>query len=189
MANHDLSCLFNTDIRNEAYDSTASEEHLRQGMKRIVPALIGVAIIATTTGAEGMKPVKEEMMMIAHGTFEVKMTPRPEESAGGSFGQFFLDKKFQGDLDGASKGHMLASGGPPSSYGGYVALEQVTGTLGGKRGSFVLMHRGTMGAGSAQIDVSVVPGSGAGELKGISGTMKIIIEGSKHSYEFSYVLL
>jgi len=153
----------------------------------MVLALIGVAIIAITTRAESMKPVKEEMM-IARGTFEVKMTPRPEESAGGSFGQFFIDKKFQGDLDGVSNGHMLASGGPPSKSGAYVALEQVTGMLNGKHGSFVLMHRGTMNDGAAHLDVAVVPGSGTGDLKGIAGTMTIIIEGGKHSYEFSYVL-
>jgi len=160
---------------------------MTQGMKRIVLALAGVVVIATTTGARSMKPEKEAMM-IARGTFEVKMTPGPEESAGGSFGQFFIDKKFQGDLDGVSKGHMLASGGPPAKSGAYVALEQVTGTLNGKRGSFVLMHRGTMNDGDAHLDVAVVPGSGTDDLKGIAGTMTIIIEGGKHSYEFSYGL-
>jgi hypothetical protein len=83
---------------------------------------------------------------------------------------------------------MLASGGPPSRSGGYVALEQVTGILNGKRGSFVLLHRGTMNEGSNQLDVTVVPGSGTGELAGISGTMTIVIEGAKHFYEFFYTL-
>ncbi|WP_083808415.1 DUF3224 domain-containing protein [Granulicella tundricola] len=36
--------------------------------------------------------------------------------------------------------------------------------------------------------VTVVPGSGTGELVGLSGTMKIVIEGGKHSYVFDYLL-
>ncbi|MGH9845701.1 MAG: DUF3224 domain-containing protein [Blastocatellia bacterium] len=33
-----------------------------------------------------------------------------------------------------------------------------------------------------------VPDSGTDELAGIAGAMTIIIEGSKHSYEFEYTL-
>jgi hypothetical protein len=36
--------------------------------------------------------------------------------------------------------------------------------------------------------VTVVPDSGTGELAGISGTMTIVIEGSKHSYVLEYRL-
>jgi hypothetical protein len=123
--------------------------------------------------------------MTAIGTFEVKMTPQP---ADGSFGRFTFDKSFEGDLKAVSKGEMLASGGPPSKSGAYVALEQVTGMLGGRRGSFVLVHRGTMSDGTDQLEVTVVPGSGTEELAGISGAMKIKREGGKHAYEFSYTL-
>ena len=159
---------------------------MTQGIKRIMAAL-AVSAIAATAIAETVKPVKEGTMT-AHGTFEVKMVPQPADSTGGSFARFLLDKKFQGDLEAVSKGQMLASGGPPSSSGGYVALEEVTGTLHGKRGSFVLIHRGTMTNRSSRIDVTVVPDSGTGELAGIAGAMTLIVEGSKHSYEFSYVL-
>ena len=72
--------------------------------------------------------------------------------------------------------------------GGYVAMERFTGTLNGKRGSFSLQHHGTMGGGKFEINVYVVPGTGSGELAGISGTLKIIIEGGKHFYEFEYSL-
>lgn len=51
------------------------------------------------------------------------------------------------------------------------------------------MHNGTMRkGGDFVLNVSVVPDSGTGELKGISGTMKIVIEGRNHMYEFSYTL-
>jgi hypothetical protein len=32
----------------------------------------------------------------------------------------------------------------------------------------------------------VVPDSGTGDLAGLSGSLNIIIEGGKHSYEFDY---
>lgn len=127
--------------------------------------------------------------MTARGTFDVKMSPQPpDDGSGGSFGRFFLDKTFHGDLEATSKGQMLSSGDPSSGSGAYVALELVTGTLSGKQGSFVLVHRGTMRGGEYRLDVSTVPGSGIGDLAGIDGTMTILIEGSKHSYVFSYTL-
>jgi uncharacterized protein DUF3224 len=43
-----------------------------------------------------------------------------------------------------------------------------------------------MRKGVSTMAVTVVPDSGTGELSGISGTMSIIIEGSKHSYAFEY---
>jgi hypothetical protein len=36
--------------------------------------------------------------------------------------------------------------------------------------------------------MTVVPDSGAGDLVGLAGTMAIIVEGGKHSYEFDYTL-
>jgi hypothetical protein len=39
--------------------------------------------------------------------------------------------------------------------GAYVAFELVTGTLNGKKGSFILQHKGTMRKGSYFMDVTV----------------------------------
>lgn len=125
--------------------------------------------------------------MIALGTFDVKMTPQPtDDSIAGPFGLLFLDKKFKGDLSAVSKGQMLGAKTAIEGSGAYVALEQVTGTLGGKKGSLILRHCGAMQKGSFNMDVTVVPDSGTDELTGIAGTMKIMIEGGKHSYEFTY---
>ena len=71
---------------------------------------------------------------------------------------------------------------------GYVALERVTGSLNGKKGSFVLQHNGTMKQGVSTMIVTVVPDSGTEELTGLSGTMEIIIEGKVHSYILEYTL-
>jgi hypothetical protein len=132
---------------------------------------------------------QKETTMTARGTFDVKVTPQPQDdSAGGPFGRLFLDKQFHGDLQGAGKGQMLAAGTAVEGSGAYVAFELVTGGLNGKRGSFILQHKGTMRKGVYAMSVTVVPDSGTDELAGIAGAMTIIIEGGKHSYEFEYTL-
>ncbi|MEP7325788.1 MAG: DUF3224 domain-containing protein [Gemmatimonadota bacterium] len=127
--------------------------------------------------------------MTARGTFDVKVIPQAaDDSAGGPFGRLFLDKQFHGDLDGISKGQMLGAMSAVEGSGGYVALELVSGTLNGRKGTFVLQHNGTMQKNVANMIVNVVPDSGTGELTGLAGTMTIIIEGGKHSYVLEYTL-
>ena len=53
----------------------------------------------------------------------------------------------------------------------YVTLMQITGRIGGRSGGFVLRGEGTYDGRTASGTSSVVPGSGTGELAGISGTM------------------
>ena len=126
----------------------------------------------------------------ASGTFEVRMSPQaPDDGAEGvGIGRMLIDKRFEGDLEATSKGQMLAARAPVSNSAGYVALEQVTGKLGGRSGTFLLQHSGTMTRGAPRLNVSVVPDSGTGELEGLSGTMDIIIDEEGHSYVFDYAL-
>ncbi len=62
------------------------------------------------------------------------------------------------------------------------------GTLRGKPGSFLLLHRGVMTRGTPDLLVTIIPDSGTGELAGIAGTLTIIIEKGKHSYLLDYTL-
>ncbi len=126
----------------------------------------------------------------ATGTFEVDLTPvdSAEEDGGVTRGRFSMEKRFEGDLEGTSRGEMLAARTPVESSAGYVALERVTGTLDGRRGSFVLQHSGTMDRGEQRLSVTVVPDSGTGELEGIAGSMTISIENGTHRYELEYGL-
>jgi hypothetical protein len=126
----------------------------------------------------------------AEGSFDVKMTPLATDDvlAGTEIGRFSLVKQYHGDLEATAKGLMLSAGDPKSGNAGYVAIEQVTGTLGGHTGSFALQHFGAMQGGSFKLTVEVVPGSGTGELAGIGGTLTIIIVAGKHSYTFDYML-
>ncbi|MGD9563711.1 MAG: DUF6265 family protein [Pyrinomonadaceae bacterium] len=129
-------------------------------------------------------------MMIAKGEFAVKVTPVADDAgtAADGIGRLSLNKTFSGDMAGTSKGQMLGASNESQTVGGYVAMETFTGTLAGRKGSFILQHNGTMNSGQFSMHVEVVPGSGKGELAGIAGKLKIIIEGKKHLYELEYSL-
>jgi hypothetical protein len=123
----------------------------------------------------------------AKGTFTVDVrtiAPAPPEG----LSRFSIDKQIHGDLEGTSKGEMLSGGDPKQGVAGYVAMELVTGTLQGKKGSFALQHTATMDQSGQKMSVVVVPGSGTSELKGISGRFDIQIANGQHSYDFEYTL-
>jgi hypothetical protein len=128
--------------------------------------------------------------MHAHGNFEVKMSPQPAEETVGdvSIGRMALDKRYHGDLDATGLGQMLATGTAVQGSAGYVAMERVTGTLGGRRGAFNLQHSGTMTRGAPNLSIGVVPDSGTDELEGLAGTLAITIADGKHFYDFEYTL-
>ena len=126
----------------------------------------------------------------AAGDFEVTATPLPADDAvsGTSIGRLALVKNYHGDLEGSSKGVMLGAGDRAAGRAGYVAIEEVTARLQDRSGSFALQHNGTMSDGTFDLAIQVVPGSGTGALAGLSGTMTILIEGSRHTYAFEYAL-
>jgi hypothetical protein len=145
--------------------------------------ILSIGISAQTKGTA--------RMTLASGPFEVKTNPQSEDKGeGSSMGRLSLDKQYHGDLEATAKGEMLyASSTAVQGSGSYVAVERVTGKLHGKSGSFALAHKGTMAGDKQQMDITVVPDSGSGELTGISGTLKIIITADgKHSYELEYTL-
>jgi hypothetical protein len=124
----------------------------------------------------------------ATGTFEVKLTPQPADGEAPLIGRMAIEKQFHGDIEAASKGQMLAAMTSVNGSAGYVAIEQVTGSLHGRSGAFVLQHSGAMTRGVPQLIVTVVPDSATGELAGLSGTLTIVVADGKHSYDFEYSL-
>jgi len=133
---------------------------------------------------------KEAAVAHARGPFEVKLTPQPFDDKGEDalLGRMTLDKQFHGDLEATSRGVMLSAGTAVKGSGGYVAIERVTGTLHGRRGTFVLQHSGTMEHGTPHLTITVVPDSGTGQLVGLTGQMNINMADGKHSYDFEYAL-
>ena len=127
----------------------------------------------------------------ARGTFEVKLAPQKPDNSPAEIartGRMSIDKEYHGSLEGTGKGEMLSVMTDVQGSAGYVAMERVTGVIDSRRGSFVLQHNATMNRGTPQLSITVVPDSGTEELKGISGSMTIKIEGGKHFYEFEYTL-
>ena len=129
--------------------------------------------------------------MHAEGTFDVKVTPQaadnPEAEASG-VARLSLSKRFHGELEATGVGEMLASG-DGSQSGAYVAIEKVSGSLQGLRGTFVLVHRALMVGGTPQEwSVAVVSDSGSGQLQGLAGSMRITIAEGRHFYDFTYTL-
>lgn len=127
----------------------------------------------------------------ARGTFEVQLTPQPlaDATADPGLGRLAIAKVFAGDLVGSSRGEMLSARTAVEGSAGYVAIEQVNGTLHGRAGSFVLHHSGTMNRGAQQLTITVVPDSGTGELVGLAGIMSLQIADGVHAYELAYTLL
>ena len=126
--------------------------------------------------------------MHATGSFEVKLVPQNDPSPDPLLGRMAIDKQFHGDLSATSKGQMLSAGTEVRGSAGYVAIEKVSGQLNGRTGTFVLQHSATMNRGTPQLIITVVPDSGAGDLRGLSGSMKINIADGKHTYDFDYFL-
>ncbi|HUA88191.1 MAG TPA: DUF3224 domain-containing protein [Steroidobacteraceae bacterium] len=130
------------------------------------------------------------MSQRATGSFDVKVTPQKPDTQvarAANLSRLTIDKRFHGDLEGISKGEMLALQTDTQGSAGYVALERVTGKLKGRSGAFVLQHSATMSRGEPESAITVVPDSGSGELRGISGRMNIVVaaDGS-HTYEFDF---
>lgn len=130
------------------------------------------------------------MPRTAQGSFEVKVAPLPPDdaTAATSIARYSLDKVYRGDLEGASAGEMMGAGNVAAGRAGYVAVEEFTGTLHGKNGSFALQHSSTMHDGHYEMNIRIAPGSGAGDLEGIAGTLTIVISAGQHSYSLEYTL-
>jgi len=124
----------------------------------------------------------------ASGTFEVKLTPEEDKTGDAIVARMTIDKQFQGDIEGTSKGLMVMTGTPVQGSAGYVALEKVTGSIKGQSGTFYLQHNGIMNRGVGELKIVVVPDSGTDELTGLSGSFSIKIESGKHFYEFDYAI-
>ena len=130
-------------------------------------------------------------MALAKGTFDVKVTPLTEGARAGVWtpGRMSIDKVFHGELEGSSEGEMLAAMTEVKGSGGYTAIERVQGTLAGRKGTFFLQHYAMMSGGvPGDWFVSVIPDSGTGELKGLTGTVTITITGKEHAYALEYTL-
>jgi uncharacterized protein DUF3224 len=109
------------------------------------------------------------------------------EAEGAEVSRVHISRTFSGDLEGESIAELLIA--KSEGGGGYVGHDRITGTLEGKSGSFVFQHTGLMGPEGVTNTGVIVPGSGSGELEGITGegTMLADDEGN-HTLTLEYEL-
>jgi hypothetical protein len=97
-----------------------------------------------------------------------------------------VTKTFSGDIEGEGQVEylmMYRSDGTAA----FVGLERVTGRLAGKTGSFVLQRTGVFEGGQAKESYVVVPGSGTGQLAGLSGEGESSVgHGMEHPFMLEY---
>jgi len=107
----------------------------------------------------------------ATATFEIKSwneAPWNETDGSPKLTHATVAKAYQGDINGEGKLEylmMYRADGSATVTG----LERVVGSVGGRQGSFVLQHTGAFEHGVATVTLSVVPGSGTEELRGLKG--------------------
>lgn len=153
--------------------------------------VMALSLLATGVAGGGGAEMTQSAATARHATgeFDVKITPvepGADAPAGGP-GRMILAKTFRGGLEATGAGEMLGVMNAEQS-GAYVALERVNGTLDGRSGGFMLVHRGVMDKGAQELSITIVPGSGDGELTGISGVFHLKIEGGRHLYDLEYRL-
>lgn len=123
----------------------------------------------------------------ARGSFEVQATSEPyDEAEGASLYRSSYTKIFRGDIEATSQVEVLRAMAATEKSAAYVGIERITGAVGGRPGSFVMQHSGTIARGDMSASIRVVPDTGTGELHGIRGEMAITVADGQHTYEFDY---
>jgi hypothetical protein len=109
------------------------------------------------------------------------------EAEGTELSRVHISRSFSGDLEGASIAELLIA--KSEGGGGYVGHDRITGTLQGKSGGFVFQHSGMMGPEGVTNTGTIVPGSGSGELAGITGEGRMLAdEEGNHTLTLEYEL-
>jgi len=109
----------------------------------------------------------------AKSSFTIDKTEEtPVEWVDGSVNRARWYKTFTGDLTGTSEIE-ITMGKLGTGAMVYVGVERFDVELQGRKGSFVVMHSSTMLGSDYEMKIQVVPGSGTGELAGISGSAQI----------------
>ena len=79
------------------------------------------------------------------------------------------DQRFAGDIEGDGSVHWLMCYRPDKTAR-LVGIQRIEGSIGGRRGSFLIEASGDHNGKSSEGTWRVIPGSGTNELAGIHGT-------------------
>jgi uncharacterized protein DUF3224 len=127
----------------------------------------------------------------ARGSFQVTSgTEDPYEELDGGIKLTHASgsQAFSGDLSGDGAVHWLMLYRADKTAH-FVGLQRITGSVGGRTGSFVASAEGDHDGTGSTIGFSIIAGSGTGQLSGIAGHGSLVAEGGPHgTYELDYSL-
>ena len=107
----------------------------------------------------------------ATGRIEVKTyEPRTYEEVDGGpdLVEIHVTETFSGDIEGEGVVRFLQAVRKDGSAS-FVGVERVTGSVGGRKGTFLLQDEGTLEGSTVKGEWFVIPGSGTGDLSGLRG--------------------
>ncbi|MEV6071761.1 DUF3224 domain-containing protein [Nocardia sp. NPDC052001] len=130
------------------------------------------------------------------GTFSVKsfvpteVVPDPAIATAVPVGVVLMEKQFEGEVAGRAATLFTSAFDQAAGVGTYVAMESFEGALAGRAGAFNFAHSATTsGTDRSNEYFIIVPGSGTGELAGITGTGSITVDADgTHHIGFEYEL-
>jgi Protein of unknown function (DUF3224) len=103
---------------------------------------------------------------------------------GGGLSQASVTQTVEGGMEGEGSVEWLMCYGPDKTAD-FVGLQRINGRVGKRAGSFVLQSNGVFDGNEARGSLSVIEGSGTGELRGIVGSGEF---SAPHGPEASYSL-
>jgi len=125
-----------------------------------------------------------------------KQTPEGQDDVddGGVLSLTLIEREYHGDLEGKSKGHSLGLATNVEGSVTIITMERITGTLQGRKGSFVITRNVVTTHSVPEMSIVVANDSGSGQLAGIAG--KIVRRETPHNsesktpqaYDFYYTL-
>jgi Protein of unknown function (DUF3224) len=109
----------------------------------------------------------------AHATGKIavktyQQTPYDQPGEGPVLSRIHVDEEFSGDIEGTGVVEFLQAQ-VSEDAASFVGIERVTGSVGGRSGTFLLQDQGTLKGTTVSGEWLVVPGSGTGELAGLRG--------------------
>ncbi|GAA3273815.1 MULTISPECIES: DUF3224 domain-containing protein [Dactylosporangium] len=100
----------------------------------------------------------------------------PVEWNGGPMTRARWTKTFTGELTGTSVVELILLGPDGDGPAIYLGVERFDCELAGRKGGFLLIHSASMLGEAHEASWTIVPGSGTGELAGLSGRGEITPE-------------
>lgn len=119
-----------------------------------------------------------------------EVVPEPAIATAFPVGLSLMEKLFEGEIAGRAATLFTAAFDQSAGAGTYFAMESFEGMVNGRAGALNFVHSAsTSGADRADEYFLIVPGSGTGDLAGITGTGGISVDGDgTHHIWFEYEL-